>query len=75
MHELIIRNGNIVDGSGDKAFLGDIAIDDGKITKVGVIEEKGEKEKDETMVTERRRLIRKSQDMKKKKKKKKKQPR
>ena len=43
MHELIIRNGNIVDGSGSKAFLGDIAIDDGKITKIGVIQAKGKR--------------------------------
>jgi len=32
LHDLVIRNGKIVDGSGKKPFFGDIAIDDGKIT-------------------------------------------
>jgi N-acyl-D-amino-acid deacylase len=35
MHDLVIRNGKIVDGSGAPAFSGDIAIDKGKITSVG----------------------------------------
>ncbi len=35
MHDLIIRNGRIIDGTGAAAFLGDVAIDDGKITVVG----------------------------------------
>ena len=46
IHDLVIRNGNIVDGSGKKPFLGDIAIDDGKITKVGEIINSGKKEID-----------------------------
>ena len=46
IHDLIIRNGNIVDGSGKKPFLGDIAIDDGKITKVGEVINSGKKEID-----------------------------
>lgn len=37
MHDLIIKGGNIVDGSGAPAFIGDIAIDDGKISAVGPI--------------------------------------
>ena len=37
MHELVIRNGTIVDGTGAPAFAGDIAIDDGKITAVGQV--------------------------------------
>ena len=44
LHDLVIRNGNIVDGSGKKPFLGDIAIDDGKITKVGEVISSGKKE-------------------------------
>ena len=44
MYDLVIRNGNIVDGSGKKPFLGDIAIDDGKITKVGEVINSGKKE-------------------------------
>ena len=39
LHDLVIRNGKILDGSGKKPFFGDIAIDDGKITSVGKIRE------------------------------------
>ena len=35
MHDLVIRNGKIVDGGGAPAFKGDVAIDDGKIISVG----------------------------------------
>ena len=35
MHDLVIRNGKIVDGSGAPAFTGDVAIDNGVITSVG----------------------------------------
>ena len=35
MHDLVIRNGKIVDGSGAPAFTGDVAIDNGVITNVG----------------------------------------
>ena len=46
IHDLVIRNGNIVDGSGKNPFLGDIAIDEGKITKVGEVINSGKKEID-----------------------------
>ena len=46
IHDLVIRNGNIVDGSGKKPFLGDIAIDEGKITRVGEVINSGKKEID-----------------------------
>ena len=46
LHDLVIRNGKILDGSGKKPFFGDIAIDDGKITSVGKIESSGKKEFD-----------------------------
>jgi N-acyl-D-aspartate/D-glutamate deacylase len=35
MHDLVIRNGKIVDGSGNPAFNGDVAVDAGIITAVG----------------------------------------
>jgi N-acyl-D-amino-acid deacylase len=35
MHDLVIRNGKIVDGTGQPSFIGDVAIDGGKITSVG----------------------------------------
>lgn len=35
MYDLIIKNANILDGSGSEAFVGDIAITDGKIAAIG----------------------------------------
>ena len=46
LHDLVIRNGKIVDGSGKKPFLGDVAIDNGKISAVGIVENPGKKEID-----------------------------
>ena len=46
LHDLVIRNGKILDGSGKKPFFGDIAIDGGKITAVGKIESSGKEEFD-----------------------------
>ena len=46
MHDLVIRNGKVVDGSGEEAFMGDIAIDGDQITKVGLVEDQGKKEID-----------------------------
>jgi len=46
MHQLVIRNGTILDGTGAPAFVGDIAIDDGVIVEVGTVESMGEREID-----------------------------
>ena len=46
LHDLVIRNGKILDGSGKKPFFGDIAIDGGKITSVGKIKNSGKEEFD-----------------------------
>jgi N-acyl-D-aspartate/D-glutamate deacylase len=46
LHDLVIRNGKILDGSGKKPFFGDIAIDSGKITSVGKIQSSGKEELD-----------------------------
>jgi len=35
MHDIVIRGGSILDGTGSDAFAGDVAIDGGKITSVG----------------------------------------
>ena len=34
-HDLVIRSGTIVDGTGADSFTGDLAIDEGVITQVG----------------------------------------
>jgi N-acyl-D-aspartate/D-glutamate deacylase len=35
MHDIMIRGGTILDGTGGEAFTGDIAIDGGRLTAVG----------------------------------------
>lgn len=46
MHDLVIRGGTIVDGSGAPAYVGDIAIDGELITAVGSIPTRGRREID-----------------------------
>jgi len=46
LHDVVIRNGKIIDGSGKNQFTGDIAIDDGTISLVGNVEHSGRKEID-----------------------------
>lgn len=46
MHDIVIRGGTIVDGSGRQAFTGDIAIDGERITAVGTITAPGREEID-----------------------------
>lgn len=46
MHDLVIRGGKIVDGTGRDAFVGDVAIDNGTITSVGGKAGAGEREID-----------------------------
>ena len=48
MHDLVIRGGTIVDGTGVAAFTGDVAIDGGLIAAVGTVEAKGREEIDAT---------------------------
>jgi len=38
MHDLVIRGGTIVDGTGAAPFTGDVAITDGRITAVGAVD-------------------------------------
>jgi N-acyl-D-aspartate/D-glutamate deacylase len=45
-HDLVIRNARIVDGTGSKAFPGDVAIDGDTISAIGTVEEKGREEID-----------------------------
>ena len=48
MHDLVIRGGTVVDGSGGKPFTADVAVDGGLITLVGKVEAKGHEEIDAT---------------------------
>ncbi len=48
MHDLVIRGGTIVDGSGGKPFAADVAVDGGLITLVGKVDAKGREEIDAT---------------------------
>ncbi len=48
MHDLVIRGGTIVDGTGKPSFTGDIAIDGGLITAVGSVTAQGRDEVDAT---------------------------
>ena len=45
-HDLVIRSGRVVDGSGAEARTADIAIDDGVITAVGKVDGRGRREVD-----------------------------
>ena len=45
-HDLVIRNGFVIDGSGSPGRESDVAIDDGKITAVGKVAGKGREEID-----------------------------
>ncbi|MEN6542865.1 amidohydrolase family protein [Parvibaculum sp.] len=47
-HDLVIRGGKIVDGTGNAPFIGDVAIDGGKISAVGKVEGTGREEIDAT---------------------------
>src|SRR5215213_4092756 len=46
VHDLVIRSGRVVDGSGEPARTGDVAIDDGVITAVGKVDGRGRREVD-----------------------------
>ncbi|MGK2872831.1 MAG: amidohydrolase family protein, partial [Alphaproteobacteria bacterium] len=48
MHDLVIRGGTIIDGTGRDRFTGDVAIDNGTVTAVGAVSGKGKKEIDAT---------------------------
>ena len=45
-HDIVIRGGEIVDGTGAEATPGDVAIDDGRISAVGKVDAKGRQEID-----------------------------
>jgi N-acyl-D-amino-acid deacylase len=46
MHDLVIRNGTVVDGTGRPRFMGDVAIDGGVVAAVGKVPQRGRREID-----------------------------
>ncbi len=48
MHDLIVRGGTIVDGTGRDPFVGDVAIDDGKVVAIGAVDAEARQEIDAT---------------------------
>ncbi len=46
MHDLVIRNGTIVDGTGRPRYRGDVAVDGSTIAAVGRVDERGRREID-----------------------------
>ena len=46
MHDIVIRNGNVVDGTGAAGQIADVAITDGIITAVGRVDGRGHREVD-----------------------------
>jgi N-acyl-D-amino-acid deacylase len=46
MHDIVIRNGDVVDGTGSAPARADVAIDGDRITEVGVIPDRGAREID-----------------------------
>ncbi|HVN91139.1 MAG TPA: amidohydrolase family protein [Candidatus Binataceae bacterium] len=44
MHDLLIRNGTVIDGTGKARFQGDVAVRDGKIVEVGKATESAKRE-------------------------------
>ena len=45
-HDLVIRGGNVVDGTGTEPFAGDVAVDGSTITQVGKVDDPGHREID-----------------------------
>ena len=46
MHDLVIRGGTVVDGTGLAPFIADVAIDGGRISIVGQVAARGREEID-----------------------------
>lgn len=47
-HDLVIRNGNVIDGSGQPSYKADIAVSEGRITAIGSVPGSGREEIDAT---------------------------
>jgi N-acyl-D-aspartate/D-glutamate deacylase len=47
-HDLVVRGGTVIDGTGDERRVADVAVDDGRITAVGEVPGEGREELDAT---------------------------
>ena len=45
-HDLVIRNGLVIDGTGEPGRVADVAIDGDQVTAVGVVDDRGSRELD-----------------------------
>ena len=45
-HDFVIRNGNVIDGTGNEPFEADVAVDGDQISAIGVVADKGKEEID-----------------------------
>ncbi|MEY3690426.1 MAG: hypothetical protein RJB57_81, partial [Actinomycetota bacterium] len=45
-HDLVIRNGSVVDGTGSERYVGDVAVSNGVVTHVGEVDGRGRREID-----------------------------
>ena len=43
-HDVVIRGGNVVDGTGAEPYQADVAIDGDRISEIGVVNEQGREE-------------------------------
>ena len=48
MHDIVIRGGTIIDGTGKPRYSADVAVDDGRISAVGRVASQGKREIDAT---------------------------
>src|SRR5918997_1787905 len=46
MHDLVVRGGTVVDGTGAAARTADVAITDGRVAEVGTVDDRGHRELD-----------------------------
>ena len=51
MHDLVIRGGNVVDGTGAVGVIGDLAVTDGLVTEIGTVDGRGHREVDAAGLT------------------------